>query len=233
MVIKNNRIKFYVTFISLFFLLLFTSSSKTSAIKATKDCNKILDFYKVNASFFKDLDVEFNKPLQLENKNYLLFKNNEDLGTLYFNETDLKISNFIYETSGLSRELKLSCIGVKKISINKNVNYYLITYNMDNFIGSNGEMLGLLVNPKNNKLKTITYVSLGDIHSIGDANKNGKLDMITINHGDDNYLTNNSTYEFTLFEFGDGNELLPINKGIATYKESVLYVDTCKYTFIK
>ncbi len=225
--------KFCVTITTLFFLLLFTSFSKISAIKATKDCNKILDFYKVNGPFFKDLDVEFNKPLQLVNNNSLLFKNYDDLGTLYFNETGLNISNFIYETSGFSHELKLSYIGVYEISINKNVIYYLITYNLDNFIGSNGEMLGLLVNPKRKTVKTITYVSLGDIHSIGDANKNGKLDIITINHGDDNYLINNSTYEFTLLEFGDGNELLPINKGIATYKESGLYVDTCIYTFIK
>ena len=124
-------------------------------------------------------------------------------------------------------------MALHKISLGERNTYYLITYNIDNFIGTNGEMLGILIRPKEKILSKIMYIPLSDIFTIGDADKNEKLDILTFNNGEDNFLYKDSTYTILLSEFDSKGNLQIRNKGNVLFNEPDLLIDSCKYSFLR
>lgn len=228
MVTMNNNPKNYF-FTLTAILIAFTILGYSSV----KNCNKIIDFRKLNGDFFSEIEIQSKTPILFSTNNYLMCEDIHDLGTLYYNDTSINLSNYLYANESLDSEINLSPLAVHKINLGKQKTYYLLTYQIQNFLGTNGEMLGILIQPNQKILTKLIYIPLSEIYTIGDADKNGKLDIITINNGEDNYLKNNSIYPLLLSEFDSNGNLKIKNKGRVLFTEPDLLMDSCKYSFLK
>lgn len=225
---KNKKTKIYFFALLAVITICFAQCSLN-----VSNCNKILDFKKLNGDYFSEIEIKPKIPVGFLTNNYLIFLDNSDLGALFYSDTSINLSNFLYKTQGLDSGINLSPLALYKISLGKQNKYYLITYNIDNFLGTNGEMLGILINPQEKLLSKIIYIPLSEIYTIGDADKNEKLDILTFNNGDDNFLNNDSTYTFLLSEFDSKGNLQIRNKGHVLFTEPDLLIDSCKYSFLR
>ncbi len=224
---RNSRKIYFFALITFSLTFCFSCSSNL------RNCNKLLEFNKINGSYFSELEIKPKTPINLSTNSYILFDDNSELGTLFINDTPMSISNFLYNKNALDTGIVLSLLTISKITLGKENTFYLITYNVDNFLGTNGEIVGVLIDTKNSTLSKIIYIPLSDIYTIGDADKNEKIDILTINNGDDNFLSKNSKYNIVLSEFDSNGTLTIKNKGIVSFVKPDLLIDTCKYSFIK